>query len=63
MATYTIIQKPNRDGFDVEVISRNGDLKTTSGFETKAAAERWIVVDTRLRRCCDIGGFRMQWRF
>ena len=53
MATYTIIQKPNRDGFDVEVIGRNGELRTTAGFETQAAAERWIVIDTRLSRCCD----------
>lgn len=63
MATYTIVQRPNREGFDVEVM-RDGKPETTSGFETQAAAERWIVIDTRLRCHPDQGSnFRMLWRF
>jgi hypothetical protein len=63
MSTYTIIQRPNRDGFDVEVVDRNGFPETMARFETQAAAERWIVVDARLSRDTDRGNFRMQWRF
>jgi hypothetical protein len=63
MATYTIIQRPNRDGFDVEVVDRNGLPETTAGFETQAAAERWIVIDARFSHETDRGHFRMQWRF
>lgn len=64
MATYTIIQRPNLDGFDVEVVGREGEtVETTTWFETQTAAERWIVRDARLSRMTDQGNFRMQWLF
>jgi hypothetical protein len=63
MATYSLIQRPNSDGFDVEVIRQEGEpIETAIRFETQAAAERWIVTDARLSRMTNQGNFRMQWR-
>jgi hypothetical protein len=64
MATYTIIQRPNHDGFDVEVIGREGEpVEARTWFETQTDAERWIVRDAWLSRMSDQSNFRMQWRF
>jgi hypothetical protein len=62
MTTYTIIPRPDRDGFDVEVICGNGQSQTKTGFKTQAAAETWVLSDARHSDPSYQGNFRLLWR-
>jgi hypothetical protein len=62
MTTYTIIPRPDRDGFDVEVIGGNGQSQTKTGFKTQATAETWVVSDARDSDPTYQGNFRLMWR-
>jgi hypothetical protein len=46
MASYTIAPGSDR-GFNIEIVGDDGARQTMLGFETKAAAEAWIVEDQR----------------
>ena len=63
MATYTICPGSDQDCFDVAIVGNDGARQTLLGFETRAAAEAWIVEDEYRSDAEVQRGFRMQWRF
>jgi hypothetical protein len=63
MATYTISPGTDQDCFDVVIVGDDGARQTLLGFETRAAAEAWIIDDERRSSAEMQSSFRMQWRF
>jgi hypothetical protein len=63
MASFTISARADQDGFEIEVIDRDGIQQTIPGFKTQADAEAWVVRHARLSCGADPTGFRVQWRF
>jgi len=63
MATYTISPGSDQDCFDIAIVGNDGARQTLLGFETRAAAEAWIVEDEGRSDAEIQRGFRMQWRF
>jgi hypothetical protein len=48
MATYTVVFRADRTGYDVHVKDDSGGRHTILGFKTEAAANAWIAEDQRL---------------
>jgi len=48
MATYTVVFRADRTGYDVTVKDDNGGRHTILGFKTAEAARAWITEDQRL---------------
>ena len=48
MATYTVVFRADRAGYDVQVKGDSGARHTILGFKTEAAAKAWIAEDQRL---------------
>jgi hypothetical protein len=48
MATYTVVRRADRAGYDVHVKDDSGSRHTILGFKTEAAAKAWIADDRRL---------------
>jgi hypothetical protein len=63
MASFTISARADQDGFEIEVVDRDGAPQTIFGFETLAEAEAWLVRSARLNREPDPTGFRVLWRY
>lgn len=53
MATYRIIPKVDRTGFDVAIVGNDGARQTLLGFKTHADARAWIARDKRPRTADD----------
>jgi hypothetical protein len=47
MATYAVVFRADRSGYDVMVKDDIGSRHTILGFATEAAAEAWIEEDRR----------------
>jgi hypothetical protein len=45
MATYTIIPRIDKMGFDIAIVSNSCVRQTLLGFNTEADAEAWIAQD------------------
>jgi hypothetical protein len=48
MATYTVVFRADRSGYDIHVKDDSGGRHTILGFETEEAAKAWIAEDQRL---------------
>jgi hypothetical protein len=48
MATYTVVFRADRAGYDVHLKDDSGGRHTILGFKTEAATKAWIAEDQRL---------------
>ena len=48
MATYAVVFRADRSGYDVHVKDDSGGRHTILGFKTEEAAKAWIAEDQRL---------------
>ena len=62
MVTYAIAARSGRDGFDIEIVGRDGAHQTMRGFKTQEDAEAWVVEDVKQAGISSAGGFRMLWK-
>jgi hypothetical protein len=61
MTTYTIAERREGDGYDIEIVGYDGVRRTMLGFGSQEEAERWIIADARLTGF-SAAGLRLSWR-
>ena len=63
MTTYTIAERREGNGYDIQVVDDDGSTREVRiTFGSQEEAERWVIVDAQLSSS-HASGFRLLWCF